>query len=258
MNESKWEEIKNGTRFAGPHAGGLAIVYTILTLIGLYCISSFSGGAHYPGTGDSAETITGYFSAHSTALLVCSFFELAAAITLGVFTATIVSQMRFLRVRAAGPYIALFGGVASAIAVGAASCLMWVSAYPGIATTTDMALSRTLYFMQYIFGGVGFAIPFAVLVAGISIAGSFTKTLPKWIVGLGVLLMIVGGLSWFSMFTSNLRFLVPLTRFPGMLWAIAAGFALPRTIMAQAAGLRPQPVPPSQPVQPVQPVSRAA
>jgi hypothetical protein len=49
------------------------------------------------------------------------------------------------------------------------------------------------------------------------------KLLPKWIVILGPGVAVAGELSWFEILNVKL---LPLTRFPGFVWMIAAGFSL--------------------------------
>jgi len=44
----------------------------------------------------------------------------------------------------------------------------------------------------------------------------------------GIVIAVVGELSWLEMLNIRLLPLIPLTRFPGYLWMIAAGFLLPR------------------------------
>ncbi|MGI8962421.1 MAG: hypothetical protein ACR2IV_22225 [Bryobacteraceae bacterium] len=39
-----------------------------------------------------------------------------------------------------------------------------------------------------------------------------------------------GELSWLNLVFPQVVFLVPLVRFPGFIWLIAVGFALPKTI----------------------------
>jgi len=46
----------------------------------------------------------------------------------------------------------------------------------------------------------------------------------------GSALFVCGELSWLNLITPKALFLVPLTRFPGFAWLIAAGFALPSKI----------------------------
>ena len=54
------------------------------------------------------------------------------------------------------------------------------------------------------------------------------KVLPNWIVILGLVVAVAGELSWFEILNVKLLPLIPLTRFPGFVWMIAAGFSLSR------------------------------
>ena len=160
----------------------------------------------------------------------------AAAIPLGIFTASVVSRLHFLGVRAAGPSIALFGGFATALTMLASSSVLWTFAQPGIAQ--DRTLVHAFYWLDQALGASGFSVPFGLLLAGISIPAGLMKLLPKWIVVIGIALFVCGELSWLNLLTPKALFLVPLTRFPGFAWLIAAGVALPNTIerIAPASG----------------------
>jgi len=92
----------------------VAIVYTPLFNAGLYFVVSFRVPEHlaaspsavrpyFPGPWESAETIAAYFQTHPHTVLMCAFLQFGAAIPLGIFTATMVSRLQFLGVRAAGP-----------------------------------------------------------------------------------------------------------------------------------------------------------
>jgi hypothetical protein len=215
------------SKHAGPNPGIVAIVYTLLFNAGLYFVISFTGGPHFPGPWESSETIAAYFQGHSTAVLACAFFQFGAAIPLGIFTATMVSRLQFLGVRVAGAHIALFGGLMAAFNMAASALVLWVMAYPGIAQ--DSAVLRALYYLTFAVGGVGFSVPFGLLLAGVCIPAAFFKLLPKWLVVFGIVLAVIGELSALSLIIPNALFLIPLTRFPGFIWLIAAGFALPKT-----------------------------
>src|SRR5690349_8082136 len=117
--------IQHNGRHRGPHPGALAIIYTLLFSLGLYFVVSFRLPQHlatsatamrpyFPGPWVSAQTITAYFQTHSSSVLMCAFFQFGAAIPLGILSATMVSRLRFLGVRAAGADIALFGGLMTA------------------------------------------------------------------------------------------------------------------------------------------------
>ncbi len=214
-------------KHAGPNSGIVAIVYAVLFNAGLYFVISFTGGPHFPGPWESSETIAAYFQDHSRAVLACAFLQFGAAIPLGIFTATMVSRLHFLGVRVAGAHIALFGGLMTAFNMAAAALVLWVMAYPGIAH--EAAVLRALYYLTFAFGGVGFSVPLGLLIAGLCIPAAFFKLLPKWLVVFGLVLAVIGELSALTLVIPKALFLIPLTRFPGFIWLIAAGFALPKT-----------------------------
>jgi hypothetical protein len=214
---------------AGPHLALLAILYTVLFNAGLYPVTVFAGKPYWPGPWESASVITPYFQTHHLQVLTCVFLQLGAAICLGLFTAAAVSQLRFLGVRSAGPWIALLGGFLTVFNGGAAGLIVWTMIRPEVAQNPDVLLA--LYYLSYAFGGPGFSIPMGLLVAGISIPALLHKLLPKWISILGIALAVVGELSWFHLVSPAVLFLIPLTRFPGFIWIIAVGLALPRTIL---------------------------
>jgi hypothetical protein len=217
-------------RHRGPNLGIVAMIFTVLFLAGLYPVTMFGGKSYFPGPGESAGTIVFFFQTRPSAVLLCSFFHFGAAIALGIFTASAVSQLRFLGVRAAGVYIALFGGLATAFNMMSSASVLWVMARPEIAQ--DATLVQALYYLQYVFGGPGFSVPLGLLMAGVSIPSAFMKLLPKWLVVFGLLLFVCGELSWLNLVFPKTLFLIPLTRFPGFVWLIATGFLLPKTIVA--------------------------
>jgi hypothetical protein len=213
-------------KHAGPPLWLLAILYTVLFNAGLYPVTTMAGTAHWPGPWEPADVIIPYFQTHHTAVLACMFLQFGATICLGLFSAATVSQLRFLGVRSAGPWIALFGGFLTVFNGVAAGLIVWTMIHPGVAQQPAVLLG--LYYLSYAFGGPGFSIPMGLLMAGISVPAAFLKLLPRWIVVLGLVLAIAGGLSWFHLISPSLLFLVPLVRFPGFIWLIAVGFSLPR------------------------------
>ena len=221
--------IESG-KHKGPHLGILAIVFTVLFNVGLYFVISFSANApHFPGPWEPAEIISSYFRAHSNDVLMCAFFQFGSAVPLGLFTATVVSRLRFLGARVAGVHIGLFGGLMTAFNLALSALVLWVMAYPGIAQ--DTSVIRALYYITFAVGGVGYSVPMGLLIAGVSVPSGLMRLLPKWLVAFGLLIAVCGELSWFSLTFPKLLFLIPLTRFPGFIWLIAAGFVLPNSRM---------------------------
>jgi hypothetical protein len=213
-------------RHQGPPLWLPALIYTVLFLAGLWQVTLFSGRPYFPGPWEPASTIVAFFQARPGAVELCSFFHFGAAIALGLFTATAVNQMRFLGVRAAGVNIALFGGLATAFGMFVSAFALWTLARPGMAQ--DPAVTSALYYLGFAFGGPGFSVPLGLLIAGLSIPAEFLRLLPKWLTIFGVALGICGELSWLNLVIPKALFLIPLTRFPGFVWLIAAGILLPR------------------------------
>ncbi|MBV9302498.1 MAG: hypothetical protein JOY62_16975 [Acidobacteriaceae bacterium] len=217
---------------AGPHLGVLAIIYTVLFNAGLCAVSAFGipfgvKEPYWPGPWEPASVIGPYFQTHQIPVLICMFLQFGALIPLGLYTATAVSRLRFLGVNAAGPYIAFFGGLMTVFDSVAAGFIMWGVIHPGVAP--DATLITVLNYISYAFGGPGFSIPMGLLIAGVCIPALIMKLLPKWIAIFGLVLAIAGELSWFNLVFPQALFLIPLVRFPGFIWLIASGFALPKT-----------------------------
>ncbi len=214
-------------RHASPPLGILAIVLTVLFCAGLYPVTPLDGTPSFPTPFDSAQTIAAFFQLRPTAAQFCAFLQFGAAIPLGIFTATIVSRLQFLGVRAAGIHIALFGGLAAAFAEASSALGLWAIAHPGVAL--DAALTRALYLFFFALGGPGYSVPMGLLIAGVSVVTYFTRFVPRWISIFGLVLAVCGELSWLSLEFPQAMALIPLTRFPGFVWMIAVGFALPNT-----------------------------
>lgn len=211
-------------RHQGPPLGILAVVWTVLFVVGLAIV--LAGTPRFPEPGAAGEAISAFFITRATADTVCALLQFGAAIVLGIFTASAVNQMRFLGVRAAGVNIALFGGLAAAILGLATSLAMWTLAQHGVAQNANVATA--LYSFAFGLGGVGYSAPAGLLIAGIAIPAGFSRLLPKWMVVTGIVLAAIGEASTLTLLFPKLVLLIPLTRFPGFLWLIAAGFALPR------------------------------
>jgi hypothetical protein len=226
-NEFSRESLKQ-ERHLGPNIGVLAIVFTLLFNIGLSFVISFSGNRPYfPGPWESADTIVRYFRDQPMDVLRCAFFQFGSAIPLGLVVVNMVSRLRFLGIRAAGPYIALFGGLLTASTLALSALIEWVMAYPDMAQ--DTGAIRALYYMVFAIGGVGYSVPLGIFFAGVSVSAGIAKILPKWLTVFGLVLAVCGELSWLSLVFPKLIFLIPLTRFPGFIWLIIVGFMLPRS-----------------------------
>jgi hypothetical protein len=211
-------------RFRGPNTGIVATVFVLLFFAGVLPVTAFGGMPYFPGPTDSVADMVNFFSHRQTGVLLCGFLQFGSAIPLGIFTATMIARLKFLGVRAAGLEMARFGGFAAATGLIIGTSFLLATTYPGIPENAD--LMQAIYRISFNIGGPGYAVPFGLLAAGISIPAAFSKLLPKWVVILGVFVATVGFLSWFEIVSVRLVPLIPLTRFPGFVWIIAAGFTV--------------------------------
>lgn len=217
--------IKN-LKHPGPPLWLLASLYTVLFNAGLFPVTMYGGMPYWPGPWQPPADIIYFFQTQSTRVLTCVFLQTGAVICLGLFTAVVVSRLQFLGVRAAGVYIALFGGFLTVFDSLGAGMATWTLIRPVIAQTPSSILA--LNYFSYALGGPGFSIPMGLLMAGVSVSAGLNKLIPKWVMILGLVLAACGELSVFHLIFPQLLFLIPLTRFPGFIWIIAVGFTLPK------------------------------
>jgi hypothetical protein len=211
----------------GPHPGMLALLYMLLFCAGLYPVTNLYREPYWPPPWEPASVIVNYFQLYGDRALLCITLQFGAWICFGLFTATVVSRLHFLGARAAGIYIALFGGFLVVADAFAGTMAMWTLLRPAVNENPTLVLA--LNYFAYGLGGPGFSVPMGLLIAGISVTAAFMKLLPKWLIVVGLLLATAGELSWLHLAVfPRLLFLIPLVRFPGFLWLIAVGFKLPR------------------------------
>jgi hypothetical protein len=220
-----------------PHPGAVAIAFTILFLAGLSFVIALSADTpHFPGPWEPAATLTQYFVGHPDDVRWCAVLQFGSAIPLGIFTATMVSRLRFLGLRVAGVDIALFGGLMASFDLALSALALWVIAYPGIAQ--DAPALRALYYLVFAVGGVGYSVPLGLLLAGICVSSGVARLLPRWLIVFGLLVAVCGELSWISLLVPKALFLIPATRFPAFVWLIFAGFKLPRGLAGSESASR--------------------
>src|SRR5256885_4078223 len=143
---------------AGPSLLGLAVIYTLLVLTSVISGLLLKHGTAVVNPYISAEESRRFFAENPLAMQVVAFFSFGSSVPLGIYAATVVSRLRFLGVRAAGSYIALFGGFASSTSLVISAFCVWVMSIPEV--SASMPTTRALHFMTLLFGGVNFAVAF--------------------------------------------------------------------------------------------------
>ncbi|HTV21185.1 MAG TPA: hypothetical protein VMG12_21010 [Polyangiaceae bacterium] len=202
----------------------LAGVHLALFMAGLAVSTALAGGAVFPSPFDPVHA-AGYFAAHASAVEVASFFLFGSAVPLGLFAATASSRLAFFGVRVAGVNIAAFGGYGAALMLLLSGSCMWALGQPGVGALPEAV--RVLHLLAFATGGPGFAVTFGLLVLGVSLAGGLTRHLPRWLMGSGLAIGVIAELSSLSLLSQSAAVLLPLTRFPGLIWLVSVAVCLP-------------------------------
>ena len=218
----------------GPPLMLVALSYTALVIGGIIGGILLSPHAAFPMPYDPVEKAIAYVSAYPSGIRVGSFFQLASALPLGVFVATVVSRLRFLRVRAAGELIALCGGIAAMGMLIVSALADWSLATPGISTSAGAV--RALQLLGFAAGGPGFVAPLGLLFAGVSIAAGLNRLIPRWLMWFGIAIAAACELSTLMLLTWTAAIFIPVGRFLGIMWMIGIAASLPKTFASAERG----------------------
>lgn len=225
--ESERPAIAPEARHRGPHLGAVAVVHTALVLGSLLVTAIATPGGYLPSVFGAPEAAPAVLAPPGEAVRIAAFLQFGAAIPLGIFTATAVSRLQFLGITVAGVFISLFGGLTASLFLAMSAVLEWVLGQPGVASQAEAA--RLLHLLAFATGGVGYVVPFGLLLAGVSVISWFMRLLPRWLVWAGLVLAAVAELSSLSLVFTRAAYLLPVARFLGLVWIMATGFLLPRS-----------------------------
>jgi len=212
--------MKPSVRHPSPPLSLLAIVHAALFAAGLVAFTALSGGGHIPSP--FAAGSTSVLTQHADAVRWNAFFLLGSAVPLGLFAAVVASRLQFFGLRAAGVQIAFFGGILASLALVASGLSAWIVSDPGAAGS-----ARALQLSSFLAGGPAFAAGFGLLAAGVSVTAGLGRMIPRWAMWLGLFVAAAGELSTLSLVLPPAMLLIPLTRFPGLVWLIAVAFMIP-------------------------------
>jgi hypothetical protein len=210
----------------GPHPGVLATVSLAIFLASLITSAALTGGQTFVSPFTPADQVATFFRQNTAAARLGGMLQFGSAVPLGIYAATVYARQLRLGVRVPGPAIGFFGGISAAIFLMFSGSVTWLLSRPEI--TTDATLTHALSFLAFITGGVGFVVGLGLLVAGIAVPSLILRFMPRWLAWTGLVIAALSELSFLSMAVEPLQFLLPIGRFGGLLWLVAAGFLLPR------------------------------
>ncbi|MFD2466952.1 DUF4386 domain-containing protein [Amycolatopsis silviterrae] len=202
----------------GPPLLAPALVFGALT------VASAVLGAAGTRPDSTAAEIAEYIGGNRGVVQLLAFAVFGASIPLAVWAATAYRRQRRLGVAAPGAVIGLTGGVLSAAALAMSGLITWTAAQ----ASDSPAVARALTSLAFASGGPGFVVPLALLIAGIAVPALFLKLLPRWMPIVGLVVAAAAVLASLSLLTPALYPLIPVGRFGGLVWLIAASVLLPR------------------------------
>ena len=211
-------------RHRGPSLLLLVIVYTVLMAVGGATLNAAFRIPH-----ESAAAIA-FVAGISRSLRLGSFCEFGSAVPLGIFVATVVSRLRFLRVRAAGEMIALVGGITAMGMLLLSGLALWSLTRPGIAGVDGTV--RALEALGFAGGGPGFVVPLGLFVAGVSITAGLYRLIPRWLMVLGLVVAVASELASLTLLFWSAGYFIPVGRFLSIVWMIGIAVTLPSRIPA--------------------------
>jgi hypothetical protein len=101
---------------------------------------------------------------------------------------------------------------------------------------TAEPLVRALHDLSFLTGGPAHVVFLGLLVAGVAVPGLLLGLLPRTLAVAGLVIAAIAELATLALVWPQLSVLIPVARFPGLLWLIAVGFTLPRQRTHRATG----------------------
>ena len=218
--------MKSNSHFRGPSLLLLAIVHLLIFASGLVAAAVLRHGARFATPFAPAEELRTFLALSPTAVRVSNFFLFGSAIPFGIFAVTTVSRLRFMGVRAAGTNIALLGGLIATFALILSGTTGWILSLPEVLASAPIL--KAIAFLNFLLGGVVFAVGFGLLAAGVSVTCYFMRLLPRWLTAFGILIALTGELSYLSLVAFPANFFIPITRYLGFIWMFSVAVALTR------------------------------
>jgi hypothetical protein len=224
MNDYSNERIRaRGRRQGGPPlllVGGLTLGFFIAGIV----VAAALGGIT-PNPLGPPSTVTDYYRDHPLSVQAGAIFLFAASVPLLIYAATVSARLRQLGITAPGATIALAGGVTASATLSLSSLLSWVLSRPAV--RTDGALVHALSTLSFLVGGPSHIVPLGLLLAGVSVPALIVGLLPRPVAWAGVVIAVIAELSTLSLIFPVLAILLPIARFPALIWLVVAGVLLP-------------------------------
>jgi hypothetical protein len=200
------------------------VISLALLLAGLIVGVALAGGV-MPLPYGSATEIQQYVAGHHAAAVAIAVGTFGSSVPLAIYAATASARLRQLGITAPGATIALAGGLLASAGLTLSSLTAWTLSRPEV--TSDAALVRALYYLTFLTGGPWHVVTLGLLIAGIAVPGLIVGLLPRSVAWAGLVIAGVAELTTLVLIWPVLSPLLPVARFTGLIWLIAAGALLP-------------------------------
>src|SRR3984893_2762590 len=226
MNDSNMQvsDVGNRRRQQAGHplvlVGGMALGFFIGGLV----ISAALGGV-VPSPFSSTAVAQGFFRDHPRSVQAGGIFLFASSVPLLIYASTAAARLRQLGVTAPGPTIAGAGGTVASMTLALSGLLQWSLSRPD--GSADAAVVRATSTLAFLVGGPGHVVPLGLLVAGIAVPSLIIGLLPRPVAWAGLVIAVIAESSTLVLVSPSLAILLPIARFPALIWLVVAGVLLP-------------------------------
>lgn len=200
--------------------GSLVVAFFVVGIV----VSAALGGVTPNPLGNPA-TVLNYYRQHGASAQASAICLFAASVPLLIYGATASARLRQLGITAPGATIALAGGVLASATLSASAMFGWALSRPAV--VGDDGVVHALSTLSFLTGGVAHVVPLGLLLAGIAVPAFIVHLLPRPVAWAGLVIAAIAELSTLSLIWTPLAFLLPLARFPALIWLVVAGALLP-------------------------------
>ena len=211
---------REGRQQLGPPLLAPAIAYAICML------ASVALSVSAPRNTDSATKILDYTRAHVGLTEFVGFLQVAAAIPLAIWAATVYRRQRQLGITAPGTAIGFAGGLLAAGAMTLLGLLTWAGAAG--AGSFDPAVAALVANLAFITGTAAFVPAIGLMVAGVAVPAYFMKFGSRPFVIFALVVAAISLVACFAMLTPALDFTLPIGRFGGLIAIVVFSLVLPK------------------------------
>jgi len=180
----------------------------------------------WPLPGTSSTSIVAYLRHNQSTIRMGGALQFAASVPLALYAATMCSRLMYLKVRAAGPTIALMGGLAASIFLAAGGLIMAGAGLAADAVTPSTAAA--MHSLIFLTGGPAAIVFIGLLVAGVTVPSRVCGFLPRGVTAAGVAIAVVCEAATLATGFDQAWVLLPIGRIASTVWLILAARLLPR------------------------------